>query len=71
MKRNNIFGVWHRCRICGTVFAGKFELHEHMSVHSKKRSEFPDEPISDLAPAELADRAALKASPQLEFSPPS
>lgn len=36
MKRDNVFGVWQRCRACGTVFPSPAELQEHLQTHVRK-----------------------------------
>ncbi len=39
MKRNNLFGVWQRCRVCGSVFPERAELQEHMASHPIKQKQ--------------------------------
>ena len=48
MKRNNFFGVWHRCSICGTIFSDKIELREHLETHRPA----PRVPLDESATAE-------------------
>jgi hypothetical protein len=47
MKRNNVFGVWHRCRSCGSIFPERAELQAHLASHGVRTNE--------PAPRELED----------------
>lgn len=38
VKRQFPWGLWHRCRHCGTVFNSKEELHEHLGTHNFNRN---------------------------------
>lgn len=50
MKRNNLFGVWQRCPKCGTVFADRQELGEHVATHPHVAPEPIDFDIEDDEP---------------------
>lgn len=57
MKRDNRFGVWQRCRACGTIFPGKTELQEHLATHPRK-------PVENTEPEYTLDE------PQPQFPQP-
>lgn len=60
VKRQFPWGLWHRCRHCGTVFNSKEELHEHLGTH-KFNSNTPPTPQS--SNAELIQESAPLARP--------
>lgn len=39
MKRNNPFGLWQRCRVCGTIFPDRAELRTHLEKHAAEQPE--------------------------------
>ena len=48
MKQKNNFGVWHRCRVCGTVFSDSEELRAHSATHPTPVQQAPVElPLED------------------------
>lgn len=48
MKRNNPFGLWQRCRTCGTVFPDRAELRAHLETHAVQQQETVPEPDADM-----------------------
>lgn len=54
MKRNNLFGVWLRCPRCGTIFAERDELREHLLTHPAT------------APAAIPDESEPDDEPQIQ-----
>lgn len=49
MKRNNPFGLWQRCRVCGTVFQDRAELRAHQETHAAQQPETDTEqPPADI-----------------------
>lgn len=56
IKRQSPWGLWHRCKQCGTLFSDKQELREHLTTHKFNRPTVPArpgsvEPMDDHAPA--------------------
>lgn len=61
MKRNSVFGVWQRCRVCGSIFAERPELQEHLATHGTRLNQPPQRQVE-------ADLLEDEEEPQTVFS---